>query len=110
MSRPIRFENLDCPVEAGEECVMPQRRAWGIDRSINPVYVTALISIIIAMLVWAGGPSGVNAHFSTLDAAAVQQAKDIQTAKAEVKELKTDTKGDLERINAKLDRLIERRP
>ena len=62
-NRIPRFENLDCPVEVGEECVMPNRRTWGWDRSVNPVYLTALIGIVISLLLWAGGPGGVNTHF-----------------------------------------------
>ena len=104
-----RFENLDCPVEAGETCVMPDRRVWGLDKSVNPVYVTALVGLIVGILIWAGGPEGVNSHFSSLGTASVQQAKDIESVKGEVRDLKRDTKEDLKQINDKLDRLIERR-
>ena len=109
MSGHPRFENLDCPVEAGEECVVPQRRGWGWDRSINPVYLTALLALIVSILLWAGGPGGVNSHFSTVDAALVQQAKDVENNKAQINSVKQDTRDDLRAINEKLDRLIERR-
>ena len=87
---------------------MPDRRTWGVDRSINPIYVTALIGVIAGILVWAGGPYGVNSHFSTLDAAAIQQAKDIESTKKQIDTLRAETREDLKTIIEKLDRLNER--
>ena len=46
-SGPQRFENMDCPVEVGEECVMPNRRGWGFDRTVN---IPSIISIIMVLL------------------------------------------------------------
>lgn len=88
---------------------MPNRRAWGVDRSINPVYVTALVGLLVGLLAWAGGPGGVNPHFSTLDAAAVQQAKDLDNTKKELTALRQETREDLKTIIEKLDRLNERK-
>lgn len=108
-SGPHRFEGLDCPVEAGEECVMPQRRTWGWDRSINPVYIGLLATLVVSLLLWAGGPGGVNAHFSQLDQVVVQQAKDDVTLDKKVDNNKQELETRLKSIDDKLDRLIERR-
>ena len=102
---PIKFESLDCPVEAGEECVMPQRRGWGIDRSINPVYIGLLATTIIGILLWAGGEKGVNAHFQAVDTTLTQHTKDDQNTEKRVDRLEDRLKS----IDEKLDRLIERR-
>ena len=88
---------------------MPNRRTWGVDRSINPVYVGLLLTLLIGILAWAGGPGGVNPHFSTHDAALVQQAKDIELIRKENETFRRETLENQKSINEKLDRLIERR-
>ena len=48
MSRTIRrFENLDCPVEAGEECVVPSQRRWDWN-------IPSLIGILSLLLSFMG--------------------------------------------------------
>ena len=108
MTNSGRFDNLDCPVEAGEECVMPQRRGWGIDRSINPVYVGVLATIMIGLLVWAGGPTGVNAHFQQLDTTIIQHEKEDRSLHESQDRLERRTEERQKSIEDKLDRLIER--
>ena len=88
---------------------MPNRRAWGFDRSINPVYIGAFLTLVLALLAWGGGPGGVNSHFSSLDAVVVQQAKDLELIRKENATLRQETRDEMRSMNDKLDRLIERR-
>ena len=108
MSGQIQVPVPDCPAEAGGECAMPQRRGWGIDRSLNPVYIGALITVVVGLLVWAGGPNGVNAHFTAIDTTLIQHTKDDQSTEKRVDNLERKTDDRLKSIDEKLDRLIER--
>ena len=99
-----RFENLDCPVEAGEDCVMPPK--WRVHDTSFAVFIAG---IILSLLLWAGGPSGVNSHFSSHDEAIKQNQKDIDFLRESDKQIRQETRDEVKAINEKLDRLIERR-
>lgn len=88
---------------------MPDRRGWHTDKGLNPVYIGALITIVISLLLWAGGPGGVNSHFSVLDTTVAQHTKDVQAVDKRVDSVEKRTDDQLKTINDKLDRLIERR-
>ena len=101
-----RFVNMDCPVEVGKDCVMPNNM-W---RKHDTALALFIAGIIISLLVWAGGPNGVNAHFSSLDAIIVQHEKKDNELHDAQEKLDRKTEDRLKSIDEKLDRLIERRP
>jgi hypothetical protein len=95
----------DCPVEAGGDCVVPTIGWRKFDTSI----VVFIAGIIISLLLWAGGPNGVNSHFTSIDTVLVQHTKDDQSTEKRVDVLERKTDERLKSIDDKLDRLIERR-
>ena len=46
MSSPVRFGNLDCPVEVGEECVMPSQRRW----DWNIPSLIGIVSLLVVLM------------------------------------------------------------
>ena len=74
------------------------RRRWHIDKGINPAYVLALLTALWAGLVWA---SGINRD------QAVQDQK-IGTVEKKMDDFSRTNREDLQLINQKLDRLLER--
>jgi len=101
---PLRFQNLDCPVESGEECVMPQK-TW---RLFDSAFAVAVIGIVISLLLWAGGPGGVNSHFSSLDTVIIQHEKEDKSLHEAQERYERRTEERQKSIEEKLDRLIER--
>lgn len=87
---------------------MPQRRGWGIDRSVNPIYIAALITVVISLLIWAGGPNGINAHFSSIDTTLLNHTETDKGTEKRVESLERKMDERLKSIDDKLDRLIER--
>ena len=87
---------------------MPQRRGWGIDRGINPVYIGVLLTVIVSILAWAGGPGGVNSHFSSLDTVIIQHEKEDKSLHEAQERYERRTEERQKSIEEKLDRLIER--
>ena len=73
------------------------RRSWYIDKGINPAYVVPLVSAILAGLVWAGS---INSGQGVQDNRLVAVEKTVD-------EIKKDSREDFQKINDKLDRLIE---
>ena len=104
-----KFENPDSPAEACEECVLPHRRKFGFDYAINPIYIGAFATLLLALLAWGGGPSGVNSHLAAHDIDIAQGKRDIEALRESDRTIRQDTREDLKIINEKLDRLIERR-
>ena len=102
---PNRFESLDCPVEAGEPCVVPQRE-W---RKVDSAIVVTIVGIVVSMLLWAGGPGGVNSHFSSLDTVIIQHEKEDKSLHEAQERYERRTEERQMRIEEKLDRLVERR-
>ena len=76
---------------------MDRRTGWYLDRGINPAYVVPLVTAILAGLVWAGG---VNSG---------QQVQDtkIQTIEKKVEASEKNNREDFQKVQDKLDRLIE---
>ena len=80
------------------ETALDNRRRWHIDKGINPAYVVALGSAIFAALVWA---SNINRDQATQDLK-------IVTVEKKVEDYTKTNREDLQEINRKLDRLLER--
>ena len=96
--RSGRFENLDCPVEAGEDCVMPHSRASNI-KSYIMAFGGPLAAAVFAGLWWAAG----------VEKEDVRQNERIATVEKITQDAHKALREDLKQMNDKLDRLIERR-
>ena len=82
-----------------------KRKRWYIDWGINPAYIGALITVIMVALGWA---NGVDKKDATQDAMITAHAEDDKKTEKRVDKLETQTDDRLARMEAKLDRLIER--
>lgn len=82
------------------------RRGWYLDKGINPAYLLALITSILAGLAWAGE---VNRRDAVQDATLTQHSIDDKATEKRVDVLDRRTDEQFKVINEKLDRLIERR-
>ena len=88
------------------EDVAVDRRGWYLDKGINPAYLVALITSILAGLAWAGD---VNRRDAVQDTTLMQHATDDKATEKRVDALDRRTDEQFRVINEKLDRLIERR-
>ena len=73
------------------------RRGWYLDKGMNPVYVGALISIVIAFFSWA----------RYIDNSQVAQDSEIKSMKDTTDKLEKRTREDMQEIRASLQRIIE---
>ncbi len=82
-----------------------RRKKFYWDFGINPAYIGALITVIMVALGWA---NGVDKKDATQDAMIQSHAEDDKKTEKRVDKLETQTDDRLARMEAKLDRLIER--
>ena len=82
-----------------------RRKKFYWDFGINPAYIGALITVIMVALGWA---NGVDKKDATQDAMIMAHTEDDKKTEKRVDKLETQTDDRLARMEAKLDRLIER--
>ena len=82
-----------------------RRKKFYWDFGINPAYIGALITVIMVALAWA---NGVDKKDATQDAMILAHTEDDKKTEKRVDKLETQTDDRLARMEAKLDRLIER--
>ena len=82
-----------------------RRKKFYLDWGINPAYIGILTTVIMAALVWA---NGVDKEQATTKAVISSHAEDDRKLEKRVDKLETQTDDRLARMEAKLDRLIER--
>ena len=82
-----------------------RRKKFYLDFGINPAYIGALITVVMVALGWA---NGVDKKDATQDAMIVAHSEDDKKTEKRVDKLETQTDDRLARMEAKLDRLIER--
>ena len=82
-----------------------RRKKFHLDWGINPAYIGALITVIMVALGWA---NGVDKKDATQDAMITAHAEDDKKTEKRVDKLESQTDDRLARMEAKLDRLIER--
>jgi CHASE1-domain containing sensor protein len=78
---------------------MPERRTWHFDKSVNVPTVLAFITMVAAAL----------GYVVQQDQRQTKVEVRVEHHEVQLKDLKVDIKGDLSRLDAKLDRLIESR-
>ena len=82
-----------------------RRKKFYLDWGINPAYIGVLTTFLVAALAWA---NGVDKKDATQDAMIMAHAEDDKKTEKRVDKLETETDDRLARMEAKLDRLIER--
>ena len=82
-----------------------RRKKFYLDYSINPAYVGVLATAILTVLAWA---NGVDKKDATQDAMIMAHTEDDKKTEKRVDKLETQTDDRLARMEAKLDRPIER--
>jgi len=82
-----------------------RRKKFYLDWGINPAYIGVLTTFLVAALAWA---NGVDKKDATQDAMIMSHAEDDKKTEKRVDKLETQTDDRLARMEAKLDRLIER--
>lgn len=82
-----------------------RRKKFHLDWGINPAYIGVLTTFLVAALAWA---NGVDKKDATQDAMIMSHAEDDKKTEKRVDKLETQTDDRLARMEAKLDRLIER--
>jgi hypothetical protein len=82
-----------------------RRKKFYIDWGVNPAYIGALLSCLMGVLWWA---NDVDKDRATTKATLVAHANDDKTIEKRVDKLENQTDDRLARMEAKLDRLIER--
>ena len=82
-----------------------RRKKFYFDYSINPAYVGVLATAILTVLAWA---NGMDRKQATVEATLVAHSNEDKTLEKRVDKLETQTDDRLARMEAKLDRLIER--
>lgn len=77
---------------------MDRRKGWYLDRGLNPAYIIPLLGSILAGLAWAGSVNS------------TQQVQDtrIGTVEEKTKQIEKNNREDYQKINEKLDRILER--
>jgi len=75
------------------------RRSWHLDKGLNPAYIVPLLASILAGLAWAG----------SINSGQTLQDNRIGNVEKTVDSIKKDNREDFQKINEKLDRLLERR-
>ena len=82
-----------------------RRKKFYLDWGINPAYIGVLTTFLVAALAWA---NGVDKKDATQDAMITAHAEDDKKTEKRVDKLESQTDDRLARMEAKLDRLIER--
>ena len=82
-----------------------RRKKFYVDYGINPAYIGALTTVVLAALLWA---NGIDKEQSSTRATLAAHADDDKKIEKRVDKLETQTDDRLARMEAKLDRLIER--
>ena len=82
-----------------------RRKRFYLDWGINPAYIGFLLTAIMVALGWA---NAVDKKDATQDAVILAHADDDKKLEKRVDKLETQTDDRLARMEAKLDRLIER--
>ena len=82
-----------------------RRKKFYLDWGLNPAYIGVMTTVIMAALVWA---NGVDKKDATQDAMIMAHAEDDKKTEKRVDKLETQTDDRQARMEAKLDRLIER--
>ncbi len=82
-----------------------RRKKFYVDYGLNPAYIGALTTALIAVLVWG---AGVSRDQATTNAVLSSHAEDDKKIEKRVDKLETQTDDRLARMEAKLDRLIDR--
>lgn len=80
-------------------------RDWKVVKSINLADIFTALSMFAAAMFYIGT---VESRVAVLESKAAQQAVKDGEQDGQLREVKTDTKTELSKINDKLDRLIER--
>ncbi len=100
---PVKAKNCDFQEEG--VCAMDNRRKWHFDKSVNVPTVLAIITMLIGAFGYImqqdQRQTRTEGRIDNLD-------RDHARTRAEVKELREDLKGSMERVENKLDKLADR--
>ena len=78
---------------------------WHLDRKVSITHIISTIMVIASLFVWGGGIE----RRIELNAKDIQQVREIQNRNWDAnREALKDLKSSLDKVNNKLDRLIER--